>query len=105
MNYLLTSVTTCTNVKAKELALSAIAATAHAAKKDIIPYFQQIVKELTVFLQAGEDEAQVKLQTQSIGEHLQCDNTGYSAILLHLFNPYMCEIPLYLNQLITADTP
>ena len=68
MNYLLVSLTSSPSHKAKELALSAIAATANSAEKEIVPYFQQIITQLTSFLQNTEDEGQLKLQTQAIGE-------------------------------------
>ena len=67
MNYLLVSLASSPSLRAKELAISAIGATASAAEKQIVPYFQQIIDQLKGFLQSSEDEAQLKVQTQAIG--------------------------------------
>ena len=75
MEYLLVSLASSPSLRAKELAISAIAATASAAEQQIQPYFQRIIQQLTGFLQATEDEAQLKVQTQAIGGCCWLSNT------------------------------
>lgn len=53
-----------TSVKQKQLAISAIGATANAAKILMKPYFQEIIEQFKGYLAAGDDEHMRKLQIQ-----------------------------------------
>ncbi|XP_069944549.1 importin-4-like isoform X2 [Cherax quadricarinatus] len=55
-----------TSVHMKELAISAIGATANAAKEHMSPYFQQIVEMLKGYLTVDQSEETMTLQVQSI---------------------------------------
>ncbi|KAG7158690.1 Importin-4-like [Homarus americanus] len=55
-----------TSVHMKELAISAIGATANAAKEHMAPYFQQIVEMLKGYLTVDQSEETMTLQVQSI---------------------------------------
>lgn len=66
MEHLVTVLSTSSTSRCKELAISAIGATASAAQEDIVPYFPQIIEHLKVFLAPMGDEDKLKLQIQSI---------------------------------------
>ncbi|XP_076111369.1 importin-4-like isoform X2 [Mytilus galloprovincialis] len=53
-----------TSVKQKQLAISAIGATANAAKTLLKPYFHEIIELFKVYLTAGDEESVRKLQIQ-----------------------------------------
>lgn len=53
-------------VHLRELALSAIAATSTAAKESMLPYFQQLIEGLKMYLVKTEDEDTVSLQPCAI---------------------------------------
>ncbi|KAK4305040.1 hypothetical protein Pmani_023031 [Petrolisthes manimaculis] len=55
-----------TSVHMKELAISAIGATANAAKEHMSPYFQQIVEMLKGYLTLDQAEETMSLQVQSL---------------------------------------
>lgn len=54
------------SVHLRELALSAVSSTASAAKQNMLPYFEQIIKGLQTYLVLTEDEDIVALQPQAI---------------------------------------
>jgi len=66
MTHLLAALSTAVTTHARELAISAIGATANAAKTEIVPYFPQIIAQLKTFLAPTEDEDQLKVQMQSL---------------------------------------
>ncbi|XP_064641472.1 importin-4-like [Lineus longissimus] len=66
MERLLTALHTSPSNRVKELSISAIAATANAAKEEMVPYFQSIIEQLKVFLMAGNTEENMELQIQAI---------------------------------------
>ncbi|XP_068205892.1 importin-4-like [Palaemon carinicauda] len=55
-----------TSVHMKELAISAIGATANAAKEHMVPYFQQIIEMLKGYLTQDQKDETMTLQVQSI---------------------------------------
>ncbi|KAK7085046.1 Ran GTPase binding [Halocaridina rubra] len=55
-----------TSVHMKELAISAIGATANAAKEHMVPYFNQIIEMLKGYLTVDQKEETMSLQVQSI---------------------------------------
>ncbi|XP_027206682.2 importin-4 [Penaeus vannamei] len=66
MERLLAVLAAPTSVHMKELAISAIGATANAAKEHMAPYFQQIVEMLKGYLTEDQTEETMTLQVQSI---------------------------------------
>lgn len=54
------------SVHLRELALSAISSTASAAKRNILPYFEQIIKFLQVYLVKTDDEDILLLRSPAI---------------------------------------
>merc|ERR1712142_730530 len=66
IQHLLMALTTATTTHAKELSISAIGATANAACEEIVPYFDQIINQLKLFLSPTTDEDQLKIQMQAL---------------------------------------
>ncbi|ESO82779.1 hypothetical protein LOTGIDRAFT_229803 [Lottia gigantea] len=65
MEHLL-AVLKCDHIRSKELAISAIGATATAAKEEMKPYFNEIIEQLKSYLVTGNTEDMKKLQLQTI---------------------------------------
>ncbi|ELT89259.1 hypothetical protein CAPTEDRAFT_159396 [Capitella teleta] len=67
MEYLICTLTSNTHPHVKELAISAIAAAAAAAKEDLVPYFPKIIETLKLFLTpSSQEEPQLKVQVQAL---------------------------------------
>ncbi|XP_070574661.1 importin-4-like [Ptychodera flava] len=66
METVLSTLQTSQSVHVKELAISAIGATANAAKGHMLPYFQQIIEHLKVYLMNSKLEDDMVLQIQAI---------------------------------------
>ncbi|XP_045193420.2 importin-4-like [Mercenaria mercenaria] len=103
MEHLMTVLKTSTTLRPKELAISAIGATASAAESLICPYFQEIINQFREYLVVTEgNEEMFKLQIQTI------DTLGVLArcVGAEMFQPLTKEsIQFGLNLLNTAEDP
>ncbi|KAH3769238.1 hypothetical protein DPMN_170487, partial [Dreissena polymorpha] len=103
MEHLLTVLKTSVGLRPKELAISAIGATASAAEKLICPYFEEIINQFRCYLATTDgDEDMFKLQIQAI------DTLGVLArcVGTEMFQPLTKEsIEFGLNLLNTAEDP
>ena len=52
---------------------------ANAAKKEIVPYFGNIIEQLKAFLVPAEDEDGLKVQMQAVGECVRVCGGGASS--------------------------
>ena len=68
MEHLISVLKTSSSNRAKELAISAIGATANAAKDAMTPFFQDIIEQFKIYLMAGDNDELRKLQTQTLGK-------------------------------------
>ncbi|KAB7499986.1 Importin-4 [Armadillidium nasatum] len=66
MDCLLSILSTPSSVHLKELAISAIGATANAAKSEMVPYFEKIVALLKTYLTEDQPDEKLTLQVQSL---------------------------------------
>ncbi|XP_052817169.1 importin-4-like [Mya arenaria] len=103
MEHLMTVLKTSTTLRPKELAISAIGATASAAEKLICPYFEEIIQQFRGYLVVTEgNEEMFKLQIQTI------DTLGVLArcVGAEMFQPLTREsVQFGLNLLNTAEDP
>ncbi|XP_050398948.1 importin-4 [Patella vulgata] len=90
------------HIRSKELAISAIGATATAAKDAMKPYFNEIIEQLKSYLIARNSEEMKKLQLQTIDTlGILARNCGSD-----IFQPLAKEcLQLGLNLLEAADDP
>ncbi|XP_041823650.1 importin-4 isoform X1 [Melanotaenia boesemani] len=101
MNTMLSALNNTSNLKIKELAVSAIGAIANAAKELLVPYFPPIIESLKGFLTTTTEEMR-SLQTQSLDTLSVLART----IGKDVFSPLAAEcIQLGLNLTDAIDDP
>lgn len=90
------------SVHLRELALSAVSSAASAAKENMLPYFEQIIKGLQTYLVVSENEDIIALRPQAIDTLASIARTIGKENFRPLANDTMT---FALNILTTADEP
>lgn len=102
MERLFEALSPTSSVHLRELALSAVSSTAQAAKQNMLPYFEQIIKGLQTYLVLTEDEDICALRPQAIDTLATIARTIGRENFLPLTNDTMT---FALNLLEAADEP